>query len=187
MGKWCLHASSFIFVRIIIKIAGNQDRIKAWSSSNLVQIRQLILELLALEWRKFHTFELEYLWSEVGNLDQILCVASLGWGKGCIRFWGWLTLARWTQVSDRCPLGYLSFVPVFQCCCSTPQGSPGVGHNMLFLSSPHLCFIIVFICDLFVSRDDPLMGWKTFTRTEQLYVLSHDRSRGRGWDPVKPV
>ena len=26
-----------------------------------------------------------------------------------------------------------------------------------FLSSPHLCFIIIFICDLFVSRDDPLM------------------------------
>ena len=25
-------------------------------------------------------------------------------------------------------------------------------------SSPHLCFIIVFICDLFVSRDDPLMS-----------------------------
>ena len=29
-------------------------------------------------------------------------------------------------------------------------------------------FTIVFICDLFVSRDDPLMGTKTFTRTEQL-------------------
>ena len=29
------------------------------------------------------------------------------------------------------------------------QGSPGVGRNT-FLSSPHLCFIIVFICDLFV-------------------------------------
>ena len=39
----------------------------------------------------------------------------------------------------------------------TPQGSPGVGRNT-FLSSPHLCFIIVFICDLFVSRDDPLMS-----------------------------
>ena len=37
------------------------------------------------------------------------------------------------------------------------QGSPGVGRNT-FLSSPHLCFIIVFICDLFVSRDDPLMS-----------------------------
>ena len=46
---------------------------------------------------------------------------------------------------------------LLQWCCSTPQGSPGVGRNT-FLSSPHLCFIIVFICDLFVSRDDPLMS-----------------------------
>ena len=37
------------------------------------------------------------------------------------------------------------------------QGSPGVGRNT-FLSSPHLCFIIVLICYLFVSRDDPLMS-----------------------------
>ena len=35
-----------------------------------------------------HTFKLEYLWSQLANLDQILCVALLGWGKGCIRFWG---------------------------------------------------------------------------------------------------
>ena len=52
---------------------------------------------------------------------------------------------------------WFSFAPVFQWCSSTPQGSPGVGRNT-FLSSPHLCFIIVFICDLFVSRDDPLMS-----------------------------
>ena len=52
---------------------------------------------------------------------------------------------------------WFSFVPVFQWCCSTPQGSPGVDRNT-FLSSPHLCFIIVLICDLFVSRDDPLMS-----------------------------
>ena len=52
---------------------------------------------------------------------------------------------------------WFSFAPVFQWCCSTPQGSPGVGRNT-FLSSPHLCFITVFICDLFVSRDDPLMS-----------------------------
>ena len=53
---------------------------------------------------------------------------------------------------------WFSFAPVFQWLCSTLQGSPGVGRNMLFLSSPHLCFIIIFICDLFVSRDDPLMS-----------------------------
>ena len=29
MGKWCLHASSFIFDRIISKVAGNQDRHKS--------------------------------------------------------------------------------------------------------------------------------------------------------------
>ena len=52
------------------------------------RIRLLILGLLALEWRKFYTFELEYLWGQLANLDQILCVASLGVGKGCIMFWG---------------------------------------------------------------------------------------------------
>ena len=35
-----------------------------------------------------HTFKPVYLWSQLANLDQILCVASLEWGKGCIRFWG---------------------------------------------------------------------------------------------------
>ena len=29
MGKWCLHASLFIFYQIIIKVAGNQDRHKS--------------------------------------------------------------------------------------------------------------------------------------------------------------
>ena len=32
-----------------------------------------------------------------------------------------------------------------------------IGRNT-FLSSPRLCFIVVFICDLFVSRDDPMMS-----------------------------
>ena len=53
---------------------------------------------------------------------------------------------------------WFSFASVFQWCFSIPQGSPGVGRNTLFLSSQHLCFIIVFICDLFVSRDEPLMS-----------------------------
>ena len=92
------------------KLLVTRTSIKARLSSILGRIRPLILELLALEWRKFHTFELEYLWSQLANLDQILCVASLGWGKGCIRFWGRLTLAHWTQMSDRCHLGYLFFI-----------------------------------------------------------------------------
>ena len=93
------------------KLVVTRTGIKARSSSILGRIRQLILELLALEWWKFHTFELEYLWSQLASPDQSLCVASLGWGKGCIRFWGRLTLAHWTQGSDRCPLGYLLVGP----------------------------------------------------------------------------
>ena len=49
MGKWCHHASLFIFDRIIIKIAVTRTGIKAWSSLILGRIRPLILELLALE------------------------------------------------------------------------------------------------------------------------------------------
>ena len=88
MGKCCLHASWFIFDRTIIKVAGTRTGIKARTSLISGRIRLLTLELLALEWRKFYTFELEYLWGQLANLDQILCVASLRWGKGCFMFWG---------------------------------------------------------------------------------------------------
>ena len=46
---------------------------------------------------------------------------------------------------------------------------------------------MVFVCYLFVSRDDPLVSWKTFARTERLCVLSREGGWGRGWVPVKPV
>ena len=107
MGKWCLHASSFIFFyRIIVKVAGNQDRHKSSSSSILGRIRPFILELLALEWRKFHTFGLEYLSSQLATLDQILCVALLGWGKDCIRFWDRLDQNSGSHGNRKPPLTY---------------------------------------------------------------------------------
>ena len=31
--------------------------------------------------------KLNYLWGQLANVEQILSEASLGWGKGCIRFW----------------------------------------------------------------------------------------------------
>ena len=70
------------------KLLVTRTGIKARTSLILGQIRLLTLELLALEWRKFYTFKLEYLWGQLANLDQILCVASLGLAKGCIMFWG---------------------------------------------------------------------------------------------------
>ena len=35
-----------------------------------------------------HTFEQLYLQEQLANFSHILSVASLGWGKDCIRFWG---------------------------------------------------------------------------------------------------
>ena len=88
------------------KLQATRTDIKAWSNLILGQIRPLILELLALEWRKFHTFELEYLWSQLANLDQILCVASLGWGKCCIRVWGRLDQNSVFHGNRKPPLTY---------------------------------------------------------------------------------
>ena len=44
MGKCCLHASLFFFDRIIIKVAGNQDRHKSSDELILGRIRLLTLE-----------------------------------------------------------------------------------------------------------------------------------------------
>ena len=70
------------------KLLETRTGIKAWTSLISGWIRILTLGLLALEWRKFYTFKLEYLWDQLTNLDQIVCIASLGVDKGCIRFWG---------------------------------------------------------------------------------------------------
>ena len=80
-------ACSF-FIESSSKLLVTRTGIKARTCLISGQIRLLTLELLALEWRKFYSFELEYLWSQLANLDQILCVASLGLRKGCIIFWG---------------------------------------------------------------------------------------------------
>ena len=70
------------------------------------RIRLLTLELLVLKWRKFYTFDLEYLWSQLTNLYQILCVASLGVGKGCIMFWGRLAQNSGVHGNRKPPLTY---------------------------------------------------------------------------------
>ena len=49
MVKWCLQASLFIFYRIFLKRAGNQDRVKSQTSSSSGRIRSVTSELHALE------------------------------------------------------------------------------------------------------------------------------------------
>ena len=88
------------------KLLVTRTGIRAWTSLILGRIWLLTLELLALEWRKFYTFELEYLWGKLANLDQILCVTSLGVGKGCIMFWGRLDQNSGVHGNRKPPLTY---------------------------------------------------------------------------------
>ena len=97
-GRFLIESSSKLLV--------TRTSIKAWTRLILGWIRLLTSELLALEWRKFYIFELEYLWSQVANLDQSLSVASLGVGKGCIMFWGRLDQNSGVHGNRKPPLTY---------------------------------------------------------------------------------
>ena len=98
-------ARSFL-IELSSKLLVTRIGIKARTSLISGRIRVLTLELLALEWRKFYTLELEYLWGQLANLDQILCVASLGLGKGCIMFWGRLDQNSGVHGNRKSPLTY---------------------------------------------------------------------------------
>ena len=91
------------------KLLVTRTGIKARLSLISGRITVLTLELLAIEWRKFYTFELEYLWGQLANLDQ--GGERLRVGKGCIMFWGgrkylviakrFLVITRWFLVYSR--------------------------------------------------------------------------------------
>ena len=98
-------AHSF-FIESSSKLLVTRTGIKARTSLMSGWIRLLTLELLALEWRRFYTFELEYLWGQLGNLDQIVCVAPLEVGKGCVMFWGRLDQSSGVHGNRKPPLTY---------------------------------------------------------------------------------
>ena len=98
-------ACSF-FIESSSKLLVTRTGIKAWKSLISGWIRLLILELDPSVVVVVHTFELEYLWSQLANLDQILCVASLGVGKGCLKFWGRLVQNSGVHGNRKPPLTY---------------------------------------------------------------------------------
>ena len=75
MGKWCLHASSFIFDQIIIKVAGNQDRHKSSDEFDLGPLVSMA---------HLYVFEMRF---DLGTLDSgerslpfgLLVLQSLQW------------------------------------------------------------------------------------------------------------
>ena len=84
MGRWCLHASWFIFYRIIIKVADNQDRHKS-----LVGPNQTTHFGVICPW----VMKMSHFWTwislkPVGQSWSNFMCSIIGVGEGCIMFWG---------------------------------------------------------------------------------------------------
>ena len=95
-----------MLAHVIIKVAFNQDRHKSSDDFDFGLDQTTHFGVTSLEWRKFYALELEYLWGQLANLDQILYVASLGVGKGCIMFWGRLDQNCGVHGNRKPPLTY---------------------------------------------------------------------------------
>ena len=91
MGKWCLHASSFIFDQIVIKVAGNQDRHK---SSDEFDFGPLV------SMAHLHVFEMRF---DLGTLDS---------GERSLPFGLLVSLKcfAWKDIQEREGLGWYIFL-----------------------------------------------------------------------------
>ena len=106
MGKCCLHASSFILDRIIIKVAGNQDRHK---SSDEFDFRpdQTTHFWVTCPWMtKILYFRTWISLRPVGQSWSNFMCSITGKGKGCIMFWGRLDQNSGVHGNRKPPLTY---------------------------------------------------------------------------------
>ena len=101
-------ACSFL-IESSTKLLVTRTDIKARSSSILGRIRWLILELLALEWRKFHTFELEYHWSQLASLLSNFMCSIIGVGERLHKVLGQIDLGILDSGEQWLPFGLLVF------------------------------------------------------------------------------
>ena len=106
IGKCCLHASSFFFDWIIIKVADNQDRHKSSNEFDFGPDQTTNFGVTCPWMTKILHFRTWISLRPVDNLDQILCVAWLRLGKGCIMFLGRLDQNSGVHGNRKPPLTY---------------------------------------------------------------------------------
>ena len=105
MGKWCLHASSFIFYQIIIKVTGNQDRHK---SSDEFDFWPLVsMAHLYVFWNEIWPWHIGLRWGIVALWATCLC-PQLRRSWGGIVFWGCACVCSWcVTLFDTCMLSHI--------------------------------------------------------------------------------
>ena len=118
MGKWCLHASLFIFDRIIIKVAGNQDRHKSSIKFDFGPNQTTHFGVTCPWVTKISHFRTWISLKPAGQSWSNFMCSIIRVGERLHKVLGQIDLAHWTQVSDRCPLGYLFN---YSMCCNLPH------------------------------------------------------------------
>ena len=113
MGKCCLHVSLFIFDRIIIKVAGNQDRHKSSVKFDFGPNQTTHFGVTCPWETKISHFRTWISLKPVGQSWSNFMCSIIGVGERLHKVLGQIDLAHWTQVSDRCPLGYLFLIRSF--------------------------------------------------------------------------
>ena len=106
MGKWCLHASSFIFDRIIIKVAVNQDRHKSLDKFDFGPVQSTHFGVTCPWMTKILNFWTWISLKPVGQFWSNLMCSITGVGKGCIMFWGRLDQNSGVHGNRKPPLTY---------------------------------------------------------------------------------
>ena len=109
MGKCCLHASLFIFYQIIIKVTGNQDRHKSSDKFDFGPNQTTHFGVTCPSVTKISHFRIRISLKPVGQSWSNFMCSIIGMGERLHKVLGQIDLAHWTQVSDRCPLGYLLY------------------------------------------------------------------------------
>ena len=106
MGKWCLHASLFIFDRIIIKVAGNQDRHKSLVEFDFGRNQTTHFGVTCPWVTKISHFRTWISLKRGGQSWSNFMCSIIGWGKGCLMFWGRLDRNSGVHGNRKPPLTY---------------------------------------------------------------------------------
>ena len=107
MGKCCLQVSLFIFDRIIIKVACNQDKHKSLDKFDF-GLDQITRFGVTCPWMT----KILHFWTSISlrpsgqSWSNFMCSITRGVWKGCIMFWGWLDQNSGVHGNRKPPLTY---------------------------------------------------------------------------------
>ena len=174
MGKLCLHVSLFIFDRIIIKFGGNQDRHKSLVKFDFGPNQTTHFGVTCPWVTKISHFRTWIPLKPVGQSWSNFMCSIIGVGERLHKVLGQIDLAHWTQVSDRCPLGYLfgfvrrGLISVEESCV-----------DLFYCLKDYFKRAILFIGDSIYVLNCTFSEWKNWFKRKLLYFKQQPLTKNK--------